>query len=76
MFNLVYLYPLYEHQEDTKKLPSLPPDVFKRSFIQEFGNNLYVEKLEIRVYLDRIDDAYRDAAGLINLIKKKYRIKD
>jgi hypothetical protein len=76
LFNLVYLFPLYEHPVNTKQLPTFPSNVFNRSFIQEFGNNLYVEKLEIKFYLDRIEDTYQDATRLIGIIKNAYKIKD
>jgi hypothetical protein len=76
LFNFVYLYPFYEHPVDPGQLPRFPKHVFNSSFIEEFGDNLYVEKLEVQVYIDRIDDTYRGAAALIDLIKKAYQIED
>ena len=76
LFSLVYLYPFYEHPVDPGQLPRFPKHVFNSSFIEEFGDNLYVEKLEVQVYIDRIDDTYLGAAALIDLIKKAYQIED
>jgi hypothetical protein len=76
LFNLVYLYPFYEHPGDPLPLPRFPEHVFNTSFLQEFGNNLYVQKLETTIYTDRINDTYLAATDLIYMIKKVYQIKD